>query len=84
MEINGVAHTQLSVNNFDACVAFYDRLVPYPGLHHICFRARSREDIDELHGFLQELGAHDGARPRRGRGRRATTRSRSSIRTDCD
>jgi catechol 2,3-dioxygenase-like lactoylglutathione lyase family enzyme len=97
MEINGVAHTQLSVNNFDACVAFYDRLMPYlglrevhrsdalvywvggrtgfaicpadpryagephdparPGLHHICFRARSREDIDELHGFLQELGA---------------------------
>ncbi len=22
------------------------------GLHHLCFRARSREDIDELHRFL--------------------------------
>ena len=22
------------------------------GLHHVCFRARSREDIDELHRFL--------------------------------
>jgi catechol 2,3-dioxygenase-like lactoylglutathione lyase family enzyme len=27
------------------------------GLHHLCFRARSREDIDELYVFLQELGA---------------------------
>jgi catechol 2,3-dioxygenase-like lactoylglutathione lyase family enzyme len=27
------------------------------GLHHICFRARSREDVDELHGFLGEIGA---------------------------
>jgi catechol 2,3-dioxygenase-like lactoylglutathione lyase family enzyme len=27
------------------------------GLHHICFRARSREDVDTLHGFLGEIGA---------------------------
>ena len=27
------------------------------GLHHLCFRARSREDIDELYDFLQTLGA---------------------------
>ena len=27
------------------------------GLHHICFRAREREDVDRLHGFLQEIGA---------------------------
>ena len=27
------------------------------GLHHICFRARSREDINELYGFLQGIGA---------------------------
>jgi catechol 2,3-dioxygenase-like lactoylglutathione lyase family enzyme len=27
------------------------------GLHHLCFRAREREDIDALHGFLIELGA---------------------------
>jgi catechol 2,3-dioxygenase-like lactoylglutathione lyase family enzyme len=97
MEVNGIAHTQLSVNRFDDCVAFYDRLMPYlglrtvhrsdglvyyvggrtgfaispadpkyanephdpgrPGLHHLCFRARSREDIDQLYEFLQELGA---------------------------
>ena len=27
------------------------------GLHHACFRAREREDVDRLHEFLQELGA---------------------------
>lgn len=27
------------------------------GLDHICFRARSREDVDELYGYLQEIGA---------------------------
>jgi catechol 2,3-dioxygenase-like lactoylglutathione lyase family enzyme len=28
-----------------------------PGLHHVCFRARSREDIDETYRFLQSLNA---------------------------
>jgi catechol 2,3-dioxygenase-like lactoylglutathione lyase family enzyme len=28
-----------------------------PGLHHICFRARHREDVDEVHRFLQSIGA---------------------------
>jgi catechol 2,3-dioxygenase-like lactoylglutathione lyase family enzyme len=28
-----------------------------PGLHHICFRARAREDIDAVHGLVKELGA---------------------------
>ncbi len=27
------------------------------GLHHICFRARSRADIDEAHAFLVGIGA---------------------------
>ena len=27
------------------------------GLHHLCFRARSREDVDALHHFLLEIGA---------------------------
>ena len=103
MEINGVAHTFLSVKRFADCVAFYDRLMPYlglqvvhrsyefayyvggrtalgiaratadgahdparSGLHHICFRARSREDIDELYGFLQELGAEMVRAPEEG------------------
>ncbi|MBP8924971.1 MAG: VOC family protein [Pseudomonadales bacterium] len=98
MEMNGIAHIQLTVNDYPACRVFYRQLfgklemkavfdsddVIYGigsrtgilvrasaeefrdqrfeqgriGLHHFCFRARSREDIDELHGFLVEIGAH--------------------------
>ena len=29
-----------------------------PGLEHLCFRARSREDVDKLYPFLQRAGAH--------------------------
>ena len=28
-----------------------------PGLHHLCLRARSREDIHRLHDLLREMGA---------------------------
>ena len=28
------------------------------GLHHICFRARSREDVDRVEAFLNEMNAH--------------------------
>ena len=28
------------------------------GLHHLCFRVRERGDVDELHRFLQGIGAH--------------------------
>jgi catechol 2,3-dioxygenase-like lactoylglutathione lyase family enzyme len=28
-----------------------------PGIDHLCFRARSREDVDELYPFLQAIGA---------------------------
>ena len=27
------------------------------GLHHLCFRARERADVDELHAFVSKLGA---------------------------
>jgi catechol 2,3-dioxygenase-like lactoylglutathione lyase family enzyme len=27
------------------------------GLHHLCFRARDRATVDELHAFLREIGA---------------------------
>lgn len=97
MEINGIAHVQLTVNNFDACRAFYRQLFEFfemkviydddayfygvggrtgvaisrcaeehrherfvqrrVGLHHVCFRARSREDIDTLHDFLKRIEA---------------------------
>jgi catechol 2,3-dioxygenase-like lactoylglutathione lyase family enzyme len=28
-----------------------------PGLHHVAWTADSREDVDRLHGLLQEIGA---------------------------
>jgi catechol 2,3-dioxygenase-like lactoylglutathione lyase family enzyme len=97
VEVNGIAHIQLSVNRFAECEAFYDQLMPYlglqvvhrsanfvyyvggrtgyaisradprhanephdamrSGLHHCCFRVRSREDVDELYEFLKSIGA---------------------------
>ena len=40
---------QHSENRFDQA---------HSGLHHICFRLRQREDVDELHRFLQDIGTH--------------------------
>ena len=37
-----------------AGAAFDQRRV---GLHHLCFRARERADVDELHAFVDKLGA---------------------------
>lgn len=95
MEINGIAHTFLTVRDFDTARAFYAKLLPFlgmqavldipgtyyciggktaigirasedghgaekfnqnhPGLHHLCLRARSREDVDEVYAFLKSL-----------------------------
>jgi len=97
MQINGVAHTFLTVSDFPACREFYLRLLTFlemtpvldgdgllycvggrtalgimraddahraerfvqsrVGLHHLCFRARERNDVDALYHFLQEIGA---------------------------
>jgi catechol 2,3-dioxygenase-like lactoylglutathione lyase family enzyme len=27
------------------------------GLHHVCLRARHRDDVDEIYGFLRKIGA---------------------------
>jgi catechol 2,3-dioxygenase-like lactoylglutathione lyase family enzyme len=97
MEINGIAHVQLSVSDFAKSRAFYSQLLPAlgmqvqydqpgvyyciggrtglmitpcapelrarsfdqqsPGLHHLCFRARSRDDIDATHRLLEQMAA---------------------------
>jgi catechol 2,3-dioxygenase-like lactoylglutathione lyase family enzyme len=36
------------------------------GLHHLCFRTRSREDVDAIHAFLVERGAHIVHKPEEG------------------
>lgn len=96
MEINGIAHIQLTVNDLQRAMPFYEAVLTFMGmqavvknpeflymiggrtavaitrssaenrdtvfdqrrigLHHVCFRARSREDIDALHAFLRERG----------------------------
>ena len=98
MEVNGIAHVEVTVTDFEQCVAFYRRLLPFmglrhvvydnheyfyciggrtgfalrraaeqyrglhfdqtrPGLHHVCFRARSREDVEAVYELARELGA---------------------------
>jgi catechol 2,3-dioxygenase-like lactoylglutathione lyase family enzyme len=37
-----------------------------PGLHHICFRARSREDVDAVSKLASELGARIVRAPEQG------------------
>lgn len=37
-----------------------------PGIDHICFRARSREDVDALYPFVQEIGAEIVRAPEEG------------------
>ncbi len=96
---NGIAHIQLTVNDPDRCLPFWEKLCHFlemktlikgegvlycigsrtgilvrgappekrgdpfdqdrSGLHHFCFRARSREDVDAVYRFLvDELDAH--------------------------
>jgi catechol 2,3-dioxygenase-like lactoylglutathione lyase family enzyme len=106
MEIAGVAHIQLTVNDLQRAMPFYERVLGFMGmrpvvkaanglymiggktavmitrsseenrgarfdqrrvgLHHLCFRARSRDDIDELHRFLVAEGARIVYPPREG------------------
>lgn len=96
MEINGIAHIQITAGRFDVAREFYRQLLPFLGLkevmdnpggyycvggrtgvlisppapehegerfvqrriglHHLCFRARTREDIDAAHEFVKTLG----------------------------
>ena len=93
MQINGIAHVQLSVSDltrsrafwaplfelfemkivFDEETAFYGvggrtgiclspaSSGPFDqrrvGLHHLCFRARERADVDACHDYLVQRGA---------------------------
>ena len=97
MQLNGIAHVYLTVQDFEASLPFYEKLLaffdmkclirtktlfycvgsrtgigiraaaadhkgvpfdPYrAGVHHLCLRARSREQVDEVHDFVRTLGA---------------------------
>ncbi len=98
MEIAGIAHIQLTVNDLQRAMPFYESVLGFMGmtpvvkaanflymiggktavaitrssenhrevafdqrrigLHHVCFRARSREDVDAIHRFLVEQNVH--------------------------
>ena len=97
VELNGIAHIQLTVSDMKRSRAFYAPLLDLfemqilidnetyfycigsrtgiaispidaqnrddafdqrrVGLHHLCLRAREREHIDEIFGFVESLGA---------------------------
>ncbi len=96
MQLNGIAHIQLTVADFARSRAFWAPLFelfemqvlldtetyfygigsrtgiaispaeagkqePFDqrrvGLHHICLRARERDQVDEIHAFVEGLGA---------------------------
>lgn len=50
--------TALGIRRADPKFADHAHVEAGLGLEHLCFRARSREDIDELHPFLQRIGAN--------------------------
>ena len=92
MELNGIAHIQLTANDAARSLPFWERLCHFfemktliknetmvycigsrtgvlvreapaekrgarfdqnqVGLHHLCFRARAREDVDAIHRFV--------------------------------
>ena len=97
IEINGMAHVNVTASDFDAARTFYGELLPFlgmkpvidgdgyyycvggrtafgvqrcapehegerfdqgaVGLHHTCFRAREREDVDRVYELVRRLGA---------------------------
>ncbi len=107
VELNGIAHIQLTVNDPERCIPFWEKLCHFlsmqtlikgdgivycigsrtgilvrgapaeqrnirfdqdrAGLHHFCFRARSREDVEAIHEFVvEELGATSVQGPEEG------------------
>lgn len=98
VEINGIAHIQITINRPEVGLPFWESLCQFmgmktlirndeilyciggrtgllaraapagkrnqpfdqwtAGLHHFCFRARSRADVDAIHEHVKSLGAH--------------------------
>jgi catechol 2,3-dioxygenase-like lactoylglutathione lyase family enzyme len=42
MEINGVAHVMLTVSNYEACLPFYEKLLPFLGLTFVVRKTDSQ------------------------------------------
>jgi catechol 2,3-dioxygenase-like lactoylglutathione lyase family enzyme len=49
--------TALGIKRPEPELADHAHMEGAPGIDHLCFRARSREDVDELYPFVQSIGA---------------------------
>jgi catechol 2,3-dioxygenase-like lactoylglutathione lyase family enzyme len=49
--------TAVGIRKADPAHADATHLEGGPGLDHLCFRARAREDVDAVHAFAVEIGA---------------------------
>jgi catechol 2,3-dioxygenase-like lactoylglutathione lyase family enzyme len=58
--------TAVGIRRADPEHADVEHLETAPGLDHLCFRARSREDVDALYSFLLEIGAEIVRAPEEG------------------
>jgi catechol 2,3-dioxygenase-like lactoylglutathione lyase family enzyme len=58
--------TAVGIREADAKHADIAHVETAPGLDHVCFRARSREDVDAAYGFLKEIGAEIVRAPEEG------------------
>lgn len=58
--------TALGIRRADPEHAGAAHLETGPGIDHLCFRARRREDVDALHSFLLEIGADMVRTPQEG------------------
>ena len=57
--------TALGIRRAEPAQAGIAHVEAAPGIDHLCFRARSREDVDAVHALLLRIGA-DIVRPPRG------------------
>ena len=75
MEINGVAHVMLTVGNYEACLPFYEKLLPFLGL---TFVVRKTDSQFYCIGGRTGIGIHKAAEKYRGerfaQGRRIASR----------
>jgi catechol 2,3-dioxygenase-like lactoylglutathione lyase family enzyme len=63
MEINGVAHVMLTVGNYEACLPFYEKLLPFLGL---TFVVRKTDSQFYCIGGRTGIGIHKAAENYRG------------------
>src|SRR5438552_2988160 len=67
------ARTAIGIEPCDPALAGERFVQQRVGLHHLCLRARSRDDVDRCAALLKEMDATSCAGRRKGIGPRATT-----------